>query len=116
MNPSKRFLIVGEQSKYIENQMGGWTITWQGKTWEGTEITNADFPNTLSIFESLSNHITNSGGHVEFSKDGSYDQIPDFIIMIYGETPYAEGEGDIESLDFSSSNLEVINNMKNFFR
>ena len=41
----------------------------------------------------------------EFSKDGSYDQIPDFIIMIYGETPYAEGEGDIESLDFSSSNL-----------
>ncbi len=113
MNPSKNFLIIGEQSKYIENQMGGWTITWQGKTWEGTEISNEDFPNTLSIFDSLSNHIINSGGHVEFSNDGSYNQNPDFIIMIYGETPYAEGEGDINSLDFSSSNLKIIKNMKN---
>ena len=114
LNPSKKFLIIGDQSKYIENQMGGWTITWQGKTWEGTEITNEDFPNTLSIFDSLSNHIINSGGHVEFSNDGSYDQTPDFIIMIYGETPYAEGEGDINNLDFSSSNLNIIKNMKNF--
>ena len=113
MNPSKKFLIIGEQSKYIENQMGGWTITWQGKTWEGTAISNEDFPNTLSIFDSLSNHIINSGGHVEFSNDGSYNQNPDFIIMIYGETPYAEGEGDINSLDFSSSNLKIIKNMKN---
>ena len=50
MNPNKNFLIVGEQSKKIENQMGGWTITWQGKSWEGTEISNEDFPNTQSIF------------------------------------------------------------------
>ena len=85
MNPTKKFLIIGDQSKYIENQMGGWTITWQGKTWEGTEILNKDFPNTLSIFDSLSNHIINSGGQVEFSNDGSYDQKPDFIILIYGE-------------------------------
>ena len=34
--------------------------------------------------------------------------------MIYGETPYAEGEGDINNLDFSSSNLNIIKNMKNF--
>lgn len=113
MNPTKKFLIIGDQSKYIENQMGGWTITWQGKTWEGTEISNNDFPNTLSIFDSLSNHIINSGGQVEFSNDGSYDQKPDFIIMIYGETPYAEGEGDINSLDFSSSNFNIIKDMRN---
>ena len=46
LNPGNKFLIVGDQSKFIENQMGGWTITWQGKTWEGTEISNKDCPNT----------------------------------------------------------------------
>ena len=111
LNPGKRFLIIGEQSKFIENQMGGWTITWQGKTWEGTEISNKDFPNTSSIYESLSKHIIDSGGSVEFSSDGSYKTQPDFVIMVYGETPYAEGEGDTKSLDFSSKNFAMINMM-----
>ena len=112
LNPTKKFLIVGDQSKNIVNQMGGWTITWQGKTWEGTEISNDDFPNTSSIFDSLSKHITNSGGYVEFSNDGSYIKKPDIVIMIYGETPYAEGEGDIKSLDFSSTNQKIIKSME----
>ena len=112
LNPTKKFLIVGDQSKNIVNQMGGWTITWQGKTWEGTEISNDDFPNTSSIFDSLSKHITNSGGYVEFSNDGSYVKKPDIVIMIYGETPYAEGEGDIKSLDFSSTNQKIIKSME----
>ena len=111
-NPTSNVLIIGEQSKYIENQMGGWTITWQGKTWEGVELSNDDFPNTLSIFDSLSNHITRSGGYVEFSTDGTYDQRPDYVIMVYGETPYAEGEGDIKSLDFSARNLNIIKTME----
>ena len=112
LNPTKKFLIVGDQSKNIVNQMGGWTITWQGKTWEGTEISNDDFPNTSSIFDSLSKHIANSGGYVEFSNDGSYIKKPDIVIMIYGETPYAEGEGDIKSLDFSSTNQKIIKSME----
>ena len=111
LNPGNKFLIVGDQSKFIENQMGGWTITWQGKTWEGTEISNKDFPNTLSIYESLSKHIINSGGQVGFSSDGSYKNKPDFVIIVYGETPYAEGEGDIKSLDFSSKNTSIIKAM-----
>ena len=114
MNPNRNFLIVGEQSKKIENQMGGWTITWQGKSWEGTEISNEDFPNTLSIFESLSNHITQLGGSVEYSKDGSYKNKPDFVIMVFGETPYAEGFGDIKDLNFSKQNIHNIQLMKKY--
>ena len=110
--PNKSFLIIGEQSKYIENQMGGWTITWQGKTWEGTSISNNDFPNTLSIFDSISEKIIDSGGRIEYSKDGSFKDKPDYVIMIYGETPYAEGFGDIEDLDFSSKNINILNQMK----
>ena len=114
MNPSKKFLVVGEMSKYIENQMGGWTITWQGKTWEGTKISNDDFPNTNSIYESLSNHVEEFGGNIEFSEDGSYTSKPDYVIFVYGETPYAEGEGDINNLNFSKNNKENIQKMKLF--
>ena len=112
MNPKKNFLIIGDQSKHIENQMGGWTITWQGKSWEGVSLSNDDFPNTLSIYESLSEHISNAGGNVEFSIDGSYSKKPDYIIMVFGETPYAEMFGDIKSLDFSSTNNEIISIME----
>ena len=111
MNPTKKFLIVGSQSKSIENQMGGWTITWQGKSWEGVSIDNNDFPNTKSVYESLSDFIIDSGGYVEYSDDGSFNQKPDYVIFVYGETPYAEGFGDIKSLNFSENNLMLLEKM-----
>ena len=111
MNPSKNYLIIGDMSKHIENQMGGWTITWQGKTWEGVELTNADFPNTKSLYQSIYDYVTKFGGNVEFSSDGTYKTKPDHIIMVYGETPYAEGEGDINDLNFSKSNKEILSMM-----
>ena len=114
MNPTKNFLVIGKQSKNIQNQMGGWTVTWQGKSWEGVEISNIDFPNTSSIYESLSKHIIKHGGNIEFSDDGSFTKKPDYIIAVYGETPYAEMFGDIENLDFSSSNNEIISIMSEF--
>jgi beta-glucosidase len=33
--------------------------------------------------------------------------------MVYGETPYAEGFGDINSLDFSATNEDMIETMTN---
>ena len=114
MNPNKHYLVIGEKSKSIENQMGGWTITWQGKTWEGVSISNNDFPNTKSIYESLSDHITNLGGSIEFSDDGTYKNKPDYVIFIYGESPYAEGEGDRDDLNFSKNNKTIIKEIRRF--
>ena len=34
--------------------------------------------------------------------------------MIYGETPYAEGEGDIDDLNFSKRNEEILSMMLEF--
>ena len=114
MNPNKKYLIVGEMSQQIENQMGGWTITWHGKSWEGVNLSNEDFPNTQSIFDSLSNFIIQNGGSVEYSKDGSYKNKPDTVIFVYGETPYAEGEGDIDNLNFSKNNRNLLRKMRIF--
>ena len=114
MNPNRKYLIVGEMSQQIENQMGGWTITWQGKSWEGVNLSNEDFPNTQSIYDSLSNFIIQNGGSVEYSKDGSYKNKPDTVIFVYGETPYAEGEGDIVNLNFSKNNRNLLRKMRMF--
>ncbi len=114
MNPNKKYLIVGKMSQQIENQMGGWTITWQGKSWEGVNLSNEDFPNTQSIYDSLSNFIIQNGGSVEYSKDGSYKNKPDTVIFVYGETPYAEGEGDIVNLNFSKNNQNLLRKMRMF--
>ena len=59
MNPKKNFLIIGDQSKQIENQMGGWTITWQGKSWEGVSLSNEDFL-IPKVFMSLYHNIFES--------------------------------------------------------
>jgi beta-glucosidase len=94
-------LVVGKSANNISNQTGGWSITWQG-----TENTNADFPYATSILQGLQDAVSGSTGKVTFSEDGSAaDNSYDAIIAVIGETPYAEGIGDIkpsQTLSFSS--------------
>jgi len=59
----------------------------------------------------LSDLIIDSGGYVEYSDDGTFDQKPDYVIFVYGESPYAEGFGDIKSLNFSENNLMLLEKM-----
>ena len=98
----KHILVVGEASRQIKNQMGGWTISWQGR-----DVVNKDFPNTLSIYDSLKSRAESVGSTIEYSVDSSYTKKPDLVIFVYGEEPYAEGDGDRKSLFF-------INQDKNF--
>ncbi|MDA7800641.1 hypothetical protein N9A14_03070 [Gammaproteobacteria bacterium] len=72
--------------------MGGWTITWQGR-----ENTNDEFPNSLSIFEAIKLKAESNGSTVEFSDNANYKKKPDLVIFVYGEDPYAEGDGDRNS-------------------
>ena len=41
---------------------------------------------------------------VQLSSDGSYQQKPDVAIVVYGEQPYAEGNGDIDNLEYQRGN------------
>jgi beta-glucosidase len=57
----KHILVVGEASRNIKNQMGGWTITWQGR-----DNSNSDFPKTLSIYEAIKSKVESIGGTIEY--------------------------------------------------
>ena len=88
-------LVAGDGADNIEKQTGGWTLTWQG-----TENTNADFPGATSIFAGIQAAVQAAGGTATLSEDGSYRKKPDVAIVVFGENPYAEWHGDIQSLDF----------------
>lgn len=98
IKPGARVLVTGDGADNIGKQAGGWTITWQG-----TGTTPADFPNGRSIFAGISDAVREAGGSVTLSRDGSFSIKPDVAIVVYGEDPYAEFQGDVPTLDYQPS-------------
>lgn len=95
LKSSLNVLVVGEAADNIGEQSGGWTLSWQGNG-----NTNADFPNGQSIYSGISEAMAAGGGTATLSPDGSYAKKPDVAIIVFGEHPYAEGLGDIRTLEF----------------
>ncbi len=108
--PNSKVLVAGDAAHNIGKQSGGWTITWQG-----TNNTNADFPNGSSIYDGINDAVTAAGGKAVLSVDGSYDEKPDVAIVVFGEEPYAEGHGDRDTLEYqrgSKQDLALLRKLK----
>jgi beta-glucosidase len=106
LNPRSKILVAGDAADSIAAQTGGWTIDWQGD-----QNSNADFPGATSIFAGIRAAVTAAGGSAALVKDGRFTDKPDAAIVVFGEGPYAEFEGDRENLEFSagdSRDLEVL--------
>ena len=86
-------LVTGPGANDIGRQAGGWSVDWQGD-----HNSNADFPGATSIFDGIRVALEAGGGHAEWTVDGTYTERPDVAIVVFGERPYAEYDGDRESL------------------
>jgi len=93
LRPGGRLLVAGEGADDIARQSGGWTLTWQG-----TGIDNSHFPGATSLWTGLREAVTGAGGSAELSPDGSFTVRPDAAVVMFGERPYAEFQGDRASL------------------
>ncbi len=110
INPKEHILVAGNSANSIPRQSGGWTLTWQG-----TGTTNADFPNATSIWAGIQKQVKEAGGSAELSVDGNYKHKPDVAIVVYGENPYAEFQGDIPDVAFSpgdTTDLDLIKRLR----
>jgi beta-glucosidase len=107
INPKQHILVAGSAADSISQQCGGWTIDWQGK-----HSTNADFPGATSIYTGIKSAVTAAGGQVELNIKGSYTTKPDVAIVVFGEQPYAEYQGDKETLEFASANSSELQLMR----
>ncbi|MFJ4951665.1 glycoside hydrolase family 3 N-terminal domain-containing protein [Streptomyces sp. NPDC088760] len=84
LKKSEKVYVAGSNADDIGNQTGGWTLTWQGAS--GNTV-----PGT-TILQGL----REAGGNITYSKHasaptGGYDA----GVVVVGETPYAEGVGDV---------------------
>src|SRR3954466_11457420 len=109
--PNKHVLVTGDGADNISKQSGGWTVTWQG-----TGLTNKDFPHAQSIWSGINQAVNAAGGKTSLSLDGSYSAKPDVAVIVFGEDPYAEFVGDRpHSLEFSPADkkdLELLRRLR----
>jgi beta-glucosidase len=75
-------LLAGEGGSDIGMQCGGWSITWQGSHGAITEGTTI-----LEGLQAVKENVT-------YAKDGVAEGEFDCAIVVVGENPYAEYEGD----------------------
>lgn len=103
IRPGAKVLVAGLAADDIAIQSGGWTISWQG-----TDVTSADFSNGRTIWQGLADAIHAAGGTAQLAIDGEFtatpdSAAPDIAIVVYGERPYAEFQGDVPTLDYQPS-------------
>lgn len=95
VRPGAKVLVAGPGADNMAMQAGGWTITWQG-----TDTTAADFPNGQTIGAAIATAVQDAGGQAVVSAKGETDVRPDVAIIVTGEAPYAEFQGDLSHLAF----------------
>ncbi|TDO34297.1 beta-glucosidase [Kribbella sp. VKM Ac-2527] len=85
LKKNAKVYVAGRNADDMGNQAGGWTLSWQGATGQDRIPGN-------SILEG----IQQAGAQVTYSKDGSAPTAgSDAAVVVVGETPYAEGFGDV---------------------
>ncbi|WP_297513446.1 exo 1,3/1,4-beta-D-glucan glucohydrolase [uncultured Caulobacter sp.] len=95
LKSSAHVLVAGDGADDIGKAAGGWTLTWQG-----TGNKNSDFPHGQSIYAGIAEAVKAGGGSAELSVAGDFKQKPDVAIVVFGENPYAEFQGDLTNVEY----------------
>ncbi|MEV3855570.1 CIA30 family protein [Streptomyces sp. NPDC050095] len=86
LKTSQKVYVAGSNADDLGNQTGGWTITWQGRSGKNTDGT--------TILQAMKK--ASPGATIDYSKDASAPTAGyDVGVVVVGETPYAEGVGDV---------------------
>ncbi|ANS68192.1 glycosyl hydrolase [Streptomyces lincolnensis] len=84
LGKNQKVYVAGSNADDIGNQSGGWTVTWQGASGDIT-------PGT-TVLEAM----RKNSGRLTYSQDASAPTAGhDVGVVVVGETPYAEGLGDV---------------------
>lgn len=110
LSPRQRILVAGDGANDVGKQAGGWTLNWQG-----TGTTRKDFPNADTIYEGIAQQASAAGGEAVLAVDGKYVTKPDVAVVVFGESPYAEFQGDLPTLAYKpgdDADLDLIKRLK----
>jgi beta-glucosidase len=108
LKPSANILVAGDGADNLTKQTGGWTLSWQG-----TGTKRSDFPNAQSIWEGIAAEVKAAGGTATLSADGRFTGKPDVAIVVFGEDPYAEFQGDRPDVGYDDAkSLALLRSLK----
>ena len=93
-----RVLLAGRGADNIGMQCGGWAIDWQGG--------HGDITPGTTIREALAADLPD--GAVSYSEAADFDERAEIGVVVVGEDPYAEGEGDTDELELGAEDLAAI--------
>jgi beta-glucosidase len=99
-----RIHVSGKSADDLGNQCGGWTIDWQGR---GGAVT----PGGTTLLAAIRN-ASGPKTSVTFSRDGSGATGASVGIVVIGERPYAEGDGDRSDLRLAPEDVAAVHNVK----
>lgn len=99
---NQKILVAGKLANDLGAQCGGWSITWQGSNGQITQGTN--------ILNGIQNLAETS--EIIYSELGDYNESVDVAVVVVGENPYAEGEGDRTDLHLSADDISLIKRLK----
>jgi beta-glucosidase len=96
----KHLAVVGNAADDLGIQCGGWTIDWQGKTGNVT-------PGGTTLLAAIKKTV-GANTQVTFSTNADHLSDADAIIVVIGELPYAEGEGDRTDVRLSAADSALV--------
>ncbi len=101
---ARRIHVAGKNADDLGNQCGGWTITWQGGSGEVT-------PGGTTILQAV-RKAASQQTKVTFAVDGKGAEGADVGLVVIGEKPYAETNGDRRDLNLAPEDVAAVDNMK----
>jgi beta-glucosidase len=104
--------IGGSGVDDIGMQSGGWTIEWQGQIGDITPGTTIRDGIEALVSETTNLHYNRFGRFVDVTDEAGNPAIADVGIVVVGEMPYAEWQGDNAALDLSDADVTAIENMR----
>jgi beta-glucosidase len=103
-----RIHVTGSGADSLAKQCGGWTLGWQGLgTSPGTGTTTG-----TTVLGAVKKLFAGTGTAVTSSTDGSGAEGASYAIVVVGETPYAEGQGDKTNPTLQASDFSAIAKVK----
>jgi beta-glucosidase len=99
-----RIHVTGSGADSLAKQCGGWTIGWQGL---GTGGASTSTTTGTTVLAAIRKAVVGSTT-VTTSTDGSGAAGADAAVVVVGEDPYAEGQGDNNDPTLSSADFAAI--------
>ncbi len=93
LHPDSTILVIGDGADDIGKQSGGWTLNWQG-----VGNRNEHFPNGTSIYDGFVEAMPTGKAILADSCEANE---ADAAVVVFGEDPYAEFQGDRLHVDYA---------------